>query len=178
MDYYDEFGNISEEAEMQETERQSKKIMERQELLEEAFNGYFSTYFPKYLSMQGPWIALKMMKHEDVIEFARESLKNELAELEACRASLQKEKTSDDSDVFRRAITRLMDAADDQSLSAKRLRELITNEFETCMGLQTEEEVMEEIERMREEYEQEGNDEDDRQFLLDEQERIYRDSVL
>lgn len=37
---------------------------------------------------------------------------------------------------------------------------------------------MEEIERMREEYEQEGNDEDDRQFLLDEQERIYRDSVL
>lgn len=178
MDYYDEFGNISEEAEMQETERQSKKIMERQELLEEAFNGYFSTYFPKYLSMQGPWIALKMMKHEDVIEFARESLKNELAELEACRASLQKEKTSDDSDVFRRAITRLMDAADDQSLSAERLRELITNEFETCMGLQTEEEVMEEIERMWEEYEQEGNDEDDRQFLLDEQERIYRDSVL
>ena len=87
-------------------------------------------------------------------------------------------KTSDDSDVFRRAITRLMDAADDQSLSAERLRELITNEFETCMGLQTEEEVMEEIERMREEYEQEGNDEDDRQFLLDEQERIYRDCVL
>ena len=71
-----------------------------------------------------------------------------------------------------------MDAADDQSLSAERLRELITNEFETCMGLQTEEEVMEEIERMREEYEHEGNDEDDRQFLLDEQERIYRDCVL
>ena len=87
-------------------------------------------------------------------------------------------KTSDDSDVFRRAITRLMDAADDQSLSAERLRELITNEFETCLGLQTEEEVMEEIERMREEYEHEGNDEDDRQFLLDEQERIYRDCVL
>ena len=177
MNIFEEYGNNVEEGLRQaaiedRTEELAKETLEREKLLEEAFNGYFSRYFPKYLQMQGPWVALRMMKKEDVLEFIHDDLAKEFDSLESARKSLEAEREAfeeervalqESSKIFQNGMIAIAAFADIPSLSADELRRMIKEEIESCM-----------LEESGEDY----FGQDDHDFLMEEQNMIFEDSAL
>lgn len=176
MDFFEEYGDNVEEGLKQaaledRTEELAKEILEREELLKEAFNSHFSDYFPRYLRGHGPWEALRLMRKEDILAFVHEDLAKEFDSLESARKSLAMERESFEKEksalqgssrIFQDGMIAIAAYVDIPSLSDDKLRRMIKEEIESCM-----------LEESGEDY----FGQDEREFLLEEQNMIFEDSV-
>ena len=177
MDFFEEYGDNVEEGLKQaaledRTEELAKEILEREELLKEAFNSHFSDYFPRYLRGRGPWEALRLMRKEDILAFVHEDLAKEFDSLESARKSLEAEREAfeeervalqESNKIFQNGMIAIAAFADIPSLSADELRRMIKEEIESCM-----------LEESGEDY----FGQDDHDFLMEEQNMIFEDSAL
>ncbi len=183
------FDNFDEQRYAEDTERAAKQVLEREALLEEAFNQHFVQYFPLYISSHGASAALNLIGMEKIRKYLKEESIPELFALakkhkEICEeekklaesrkrcAPLQEQICT----VYADALNELVNISQTKPLSADDLRMMILDMRDDCdekvTGLTEEYEALEEAEAERE------MEADYRQFLIEEQEATYRRQQL
>ena len=88
MENYDTMLYPDEEAarrEMEETEREARRVYERDLMMKEYFDSYFMSYFPQYLRKHGPLDVLAMIDINAIKEFLKDV---SIPEIEAAAAKL------------------------------------------------------------------------------------------
>lgn len=184
MDVHDYVLNFDEEAtrkEMEETEREARRVLERDAMMKEYFDQYFMSYFPQYLLKHGPIDVLAMIDRGAIKEY----LRNEsVPEIEAAAAKLVEEQRKLESEkesfshsrVYYDAVMAILDAdteeVPDSEFRSKALDfcgDAIAQDFEL-----DNEELDREMAEAEAEYMRDL--EDERLMIQSEAEEIYRKS--
>lgn len=186
MDNYDSMLYPDEETakrDMEETEREARRVYERDVMMKEYFDSYFMSYFPQYLRKHDPIGVLAMID----IDVIKEFLKDEsIPGIEAAEARLAEEHRKLESEIesFRHsrlyydAVMAIQDA-DTEEVSDSEFRNIVQDICGDAIGRDIEldnEELEQEMAEAEAEYMNEL--EDARLMIQLEAEGIYRESQL